>query len=300
MADAIRNSRWFAKKSSRGAMVLGAWASGAMLVRKRHGGSVRVLTYHRFGHWPRDPFCVSEAAFEAQVRWVAEQGLAVSLEDFTAFLRGQRSLPEGAVMLTADDGAQSVLTRAAPILKHHGVPMVAYVTTNAIDARASRLQLPEPFLTWDEVGRLQDYGITIGSHGLTHTSLGEASEAQVREEAERSRDAIRRELGHAPTSFAYPYGTPAHYSEMSRRVLCEAGYETVFVSTHGSVRAGSDPLALRRIKVEGGEPLWLFKLLTRGGMDGWSAVDSALSLVQQARRRAPLRQKPGPTSALHP
>jgi peptidoglycan/xylan/chitin deacetylase (PgdA/CDA1 family) len=267
-------------------MVAGSWLTGTMRLRSRiNAGNARVLTYHRFGDWPRDPFCVSEAEFEMQVRFVAERGLAVSLDDIARFLRGQRRLPEGAVMLTCDDGAQSVLTKAAPILKRYGVPMVAFITTQAIDAGPSRLAVPEPFLSWEEVGRLQEFGITIGSHGLTHASFGEMSESQARDEAARSRDAITRELGTAPTAFAYPYGTPAHYNDMTRRVLGEVGYSMGFLSTHGPVRAGSDPLALRRIKVEGGEPLWLFKLLTQGGMDGWSAVDSALSLVEKARRR---------------
>jgi peptidoglycan/xylan/chitin deacetylase (PgdA/CDA1 family) len=248
-------------------------------------GGVRVLMYHRFGDWPRDPFCVSEADFEAQVQFVAERGLAISLEDIAEFLRGQRRLPEGAVMLTCDDGAQSVLTKAAPILKRYAVPMVAFVTTRAIDGSTSRLALPEPFLSWDEAGRLQEYGITIGSHGHTHASFGEMSESQARDEAGRSRDAIQRELGIAPTAFAYPYGTPAHYNDMTRRVLGEVGYSMAFLATHGPIRTGSDPLALRRVKVEGGEPLWLFKLLTQGGMDGWSAVDSALSLVEKVKRR---------------
>jgi peptidoglycan/xylan/chitin deacetylase (PgdA/CDA1 family) len=287
VAAEIANPRWYAKKASRGAMMVGAWATGTVHLRSKvDRGSVRVLTYHRFGHWPRDPFCVSEVDFERQVRWIAEQGLAVSLQDLTAFLRGQRRLPEGAVLLTADDGARSVLTKAAPVLKHHGVPMVAFITTQAIDGGQSRLELPEPFLTWDEVGRLQGYGIEVGSHGLTHASLGNMSESQVREEAERSREALQRQLGSAVTSFAYPYGTPAHYSDMTRRVLAEAGYDTIFLSTHGPVRADSDPWALRRIKVEGGEPLCLFKLLARGGMDGWNLVDSALSFVQQLKRHA--------------
>jgi peptidoglycan/xylan/chitin deacetylase (PgdA/CDA1 family) len=152
-----------------------------------------------------------------------------------------------------------------------------------------RLELPEPFLKWEEAGRLADYGITVASHGWTHGSLGEMTAAQVREEAERSRDAIQRELGFLPSAFAYPYGTPAHYNPMTRRVLADAGYETAFLSTHGSIRAGSDPLSLRRVKVEGGESLWQFRLLTRGGMDGWSVVDNALARLTLARRKAAAR-----------
>jgi peptidoglycan/xylan/chitin deacetylase (PgdA/CDA1 family) len=286
VADGVGERRWYAKKVSRGTMMLGAWATGSAPLRNAlaRGGGVRVLTYHRFGDWPRDPFCVAARDFERQVRWVAERGLAVSLADLRAFLRGERRLPEGAVLLTADDGARSVLSVAAPILREHGVPMVAFLTTGALDGLATRLALPEPFLSWDEAGRLGEHGIEVGSHGLTHGSLGTMTEAQVREEGERSREAIRRELGCVPTSFAYPYGTPAHYGTMTRRVLAGCGYDTLFLSTHGAVRAGCDPLALPRVKVEGGEPMWLFRLLARGGMDDWRYVDRALALLTRAGR----------------
>jgi hypothetical protein len=58
----------------------------------------------------------------------------------------------------------------------------------------------------------------------------------------------------------------------------------LFLSTHGAVRAGSDPLALPRIKVEGGEPLWLFRMLARGGMDHWRVVDNAIAALTRAGR----------------
>jgi peptidoglycan/xylan/chitin deacetylase (PgdA/CDA1 family) len=285
-AGGIDSGRWFAKKATRSAMMLGAWATGTVHRRSRApDATVRVLTYHRFGCWPRDPFCVSEAEFEAQVCWIAEHCSPITLDELQAFLRRERGLPLDAVMLTADDGAHSVLTCAAPILRRHRVPMTAFITTGALDGDRVRLELPESFLTWEEAGRLREHGITVASHGRTHGSLGEMTAAQVRDEAERSRDAIHRELGFRPTAFAYPYGTPAHYNPMTRRVLADAGYETAFLSTHGPVRAGSDPLSLRRIKVEGGEPLWQFKLLARGGMDDWSVVDNALARLTQAKRR---------------
>ena len=85
------------------------------------------------------------------------------------------------------------------------------------------------------------------------------------------------------TSFAYPYGTPTHFSDTTRAILDEAGYRTGFTSVHGPVVPGLDPLALPRVKVEGGEGLAMFQQVCRGGMDSWSHVDHAVAAVRARR-----------------
>ena len=83
--------RWVIKKAARIAMVLGSFVTGSLVLRKLlgRGPTIRVLTYHRFGDAVRDPWCVSAAVFEEQMRWLAEQKLAVSLDDVERFVRGE-------------------------------------------------------------------------------------------------------------------------------------------------------------------------------------------------------------------
>jgi hypothetical protein len=49
--------------------------------------TVRAITYHRFGDAVRDPWRVDRELLDEQMRWLAERGLAVSLEDVLAFIR---------------------------------------------------------------------------------------------------------------------------------------------------------------------------------------------------------------------
>jgi hypothetical protein len=44
---------------------------------------------------------------------------------------------------------------------------------------------------------------------------------------------------------------------------------------------GADLARLPRVKVEGGEPLWMFKLLCQGGMDVWRLFDNTLWRFQR-------------------
>jgi peptidoglycan/xylan/chitin deacetylase (PgdA/CDA1 family) len=237
--------RWVAKKGARQGMAAGAWALGR--TGSRPGvPRVRVLTYHRFGEATRDPFCVSRPAFEAQMRWLADRKLAISLAQLEAFLGGSGAVPDGAVLVTMDDGCRSVFTEALPVLRDHAVPAVAYVPAGLVGQREIA-GYDEPAMTWDEMARLPGAGIAVGSHAFLHRSLGLVSVDEAREEATRSRELLEGRLGTPVTSFAYPFGTRVDYSDATRRVLAEAGYATAFTSQHGAVEPGLDPLELPRV-----------------------------------------------------
>jgi hypothetical protein len=70
---------------------------------------------------------------------------------------------------------------------------------------------------------------------------------------------------------------------VTERVLAEAGYDVAFHSMHGPIEAGMDPIRLPRVKVEGGEGLWMFRLLSGGAMDAWRVVDENLYHLQRVR-----------------
>ncbi|HEY8427921.1 MAG TPA: polysaccharide deacetylase family protein [Sandaracinaceae bacterium] len=279
----MSTGRWLIKKVARHAVALASVASGSLLARAhlRPGPRVRALTYHRFANEPRDAFCVSPEVFEAQVRELAQNGLAVTLDRLRRFVAGEEELPDGACLVTIDDGLMSTVTEALPVLRRWGVPAVAFVSAGLV---GSKVRYPEPYMGWDELRALLDSGlVTIGSHAYTHRSLAMLPAAEARDEAKRSKDCLEERLGVPVHSFAYPFGTRADFSRVTDRALADAGYEIAFNSMHGVIRAGSDPISLPRVKVEGGEAPWMFELLRRGAMDAWRAVDVALPGLQRVR-----------------
>lgn len=283
----ISRLRWSVKKAARRTLALASWVSGSLGLRRLldRRPAVRVLTYHRFGDALRDPWCVDAASFEAQMRWLAERRLAVSLEDVEGFVRGGKALPDGAILVTMDDGFSSVLDIAAPIMRRHGIPSVAYVTTGFVGTTSAS---GERYLTWDEVARLPAAGVTVGSHAHSHRSMAKLSPSEALDEALRSKRLLEQHLGREVRSFAYPYGMRSDESPATAGLLSGNGYSTVFIAQHGTLRPGSDPARLPRVKVEGGDPMWMFELLCRGCMDAWKLVDDTLWVLQ---RPAPAEQR---------
>jgi len=280
--------RWHLKKAGRKGVVLRPIMPGAA-----SQPGVRVLTYHRFGSSLRDPFCVSVEAFDQQMAWLASQGLSVSLADVEAFLAGHKALADTAILVTIDDGFESLHSQGLPILKRHGISAVAFVPAGELDSTATHTpaDLPERRMTWQELQALNDAGIAIGSHAWTHRSLGRRPVHEIRDEAERSRCVLENRLGRAVTAFAYPYGTRADYDATAATIVRQAGYTCAFTSQHGAIRPGLDAFTLPRVKVEGGEALWVFRRLCRGGLDAWRWIDHALWRLQargQTNRRPAL------------
>ena len=274
--------RWFAKKAARRAVVLSASLRASR--RRRDHTSVRVLTYHRIQSCHRDPFALPPAEFEAQVAAIAASGRAIALGDLLGFLDGAESAGSirHRLLVTIDDGCASTLTQAAPILRRHGVPAIAFVTTGRIGTRGEG---PERFLDRDEVRSLSSFGIAIGSHAVDHRSLGSGlDEAQLAAQIAGSKDMLQTLLGHEVAAFAYPFGTQADHTQRSRAILAAAGYRAAFTSRHGPVRITSDPLALPRIKIEGGDPPSIFRAALDGGLDRWRLVDDVLSRLQATGR----------------
>jgi len=272
--------RWFLKKSARTAV------ASSSVIPRMHGNmaaTVRALTYHRFGDMKRDPFCVSVQNFDKQMSYIARYGLAVSLQEVTGFLNGRNSIPAGSVLVTIDDGFRSTYSSALPVLRHYNIPAVAFISPGLITGQSSAqhdTSVPEAYISWDEARMLLEGGIAIGSHSMTHRSVARISSTEAQEEILRSREILEDRIGEQMLAFAYPFGTRADYNETTAGLIKDAGYACAFTSQHGAIYAESDAFTLPRIKVEGGEGLWMFRRIAHGGLDAWRWVDKALWRVQ--------------------
>lgn len=271
--NSISPSRWLAKKTARfaiGGGSLPAVAVGQLDPRP----CVRVLTYHRFEDELRSPFSVDPRVFEHQMRWLREAGLAASPDKVEALLAG-RVDREKSVLVTMDDGDPSVHRHAFRTLTQHRIPAIAFVIAGKIGGREH--------MSAAELRELADAGVTIGSHSMTHRSMPSLSDRELAAEVEDSKKVLEDVIGKSVDAFAYPYGTRRDFDARCGAALKRAGYALAFTSQHGPVRIGADPFFLPRVKVESGDPDWLFRAACSGALDAWRIVDATLSWTQRAQ-----------------
>jgi peptidoglycan/xylan/chitin deacetylase (PgdA/CDA1 family) len=258
--------RWIAKKASRVAVGLGSYPFAS----KAQKNAFRILTYHRFVDEPRSPFSVAGHALESQMQWLAAQEAQCDSDAVLSTLKGER---KSGCVVTMDDGDPSVYEIAAPIFERHNIPYIVY----AVPGRIGQNDHMTPI----QMRNLVDRGAEIGSHSMTHRSMTSLSAKELAFELAESKKRIEDITGKAVRSFAYPFGTLRDFNATVADAMREAGYSFALTSQHGVVEPGQDAMLLPRIKIEGGDPDWLFHMACRGGLDAWRFIDAGLSGMQK-------------------
>lgn len=237
----------------------------------------RVLMYHNFGEPPAsgDPehLFVPVDTFRAHLELLRTHGWrALSLDEFLAVLDGAPA-PRKSYLLTIDDGHESVLSTAAPILAEAGIPSVLFVPPAVLggpvtwnpayaDQRLSGKQ---------EIATLAGTGMEVGVHSWDHTRMAGMDPETLHLNVVRAKDEVSAMMGYTPRSFAYPFGT---HDAAARRAMADAGYAVSFAVAreHGRFAVdrvfvkGTDSLAMFRFKLSlayrvasrvGGRTPWL-------------------------------------------
>jgi peptidoglycan/xylan/chitin deacetylase (PgdA/CDA1 family) len=252
-----------------------------------------VLMYHQVGHpvagAPATSECVPPERLDAQVAALKRAGFAcVTLAEGARLLRhGPRSALRRTVVLTFDDGFAGQFDAGLPILRAHAVPATFFVVAGHVGAAtplphlgleraAAAADAWRPF-GWAEVAELRRHGMEIGSHALSHRSLGVLPYAEAVAEVHTSRVILETRLRANVQSFAYPFGSLA-YGDVDDRVrtaVGAAGYKAACTTVVGRNGFGADPLMLRRIPIDGDDDPGRVVAKALGAYDWVGAVKGA-------------------------
>jgi peptidoglycan/xylan/chitin deacetylase (PgdA/CDA1 family) len=212
---------------------------------------------------PPSVISVPPTTFAQQMNWLHESGhQVVPLSRLIQHLRHQEPLPERPVVLTFDDGLESVYTRAFPVLARYGFPATIFLVPGYCGGWNDWPSQPSiaprlPLMTWDQVREMERHGMEFGAHTLTHPRLDRLSPGDGEYEILGSKSSIEENLGHSVEVFAYPYG---RYNHTSKEIVQQA-FAGACATRLGLVGRGSDPFALERIDAYYVmAPLWVKRL----------------------------------------
>jgi peptidoglycan/xylan/chitin deacetylase (PgdA/CDA1 family) len=216
----------------------------------------------------RGDMAISTARFREQMQSLLEAGYqAFTIDQLLGVLSNKTPLPGRAFAVTFDDGYRSVLTDALPVLEELQIPATVFLATGFLDGRvAPPWGSTDPILVaeyrdqaeffrpmnWDDARTLLRHPLMrIGSHTDTHPLLGLQGAAEARHELLHSKAIIRDRLGIETDLFAYPYGVRRYgaYTDMTERLLREAGYRCSMTSEIVRARMGSGTWRVPRISL---------------------------------------------------
>ena len=185
------------------------------------------------------------------MKYLAENNFKViSLEDFVKHLNNQRAFADKTVLITFDDGYQSIIDNALPVLKEYQFPFTVFINAKPI------VQKLPPWMSWDELRELQKHNASIANHGYEHLHmirlLAGESEAEwlirITEDIEKNQSLLESELGVKLKALAYPYG---EYDSTNIKPLLERKGYLGFAQHSGAVSVSVDQQAIPRFPFGG-------------------------------------------------
>jgi peptidoglycan/xylan/chitin deacetylase (PgdA/CDA1 family) len=202
----------------------------------KFASSVPVLLYHGVieeSNWVPDEVNVRFDDFREQMMLLKSLGYeTVSLDDFLAFVNGEKNLPEKSFLLTFDDGRKDSYYTVDPILKALGYQAVMFTITGRSldqDKRANTFHLDEVELEkmagsgrWDIESHTKNGhdleaidAVGTGGHFLSNKlwlkyegrlETNEEYQKRIENDLLASKTDIEKKLGRPVKAFAYPFG----------------------------------------------------------------------------------------------
>lgn len=219
--------------------------------RLRRRAVTRFVTFHDIP---------PEAAgqFTANLHFLKQKTNVVSIEDY--FLNNVISHKIN-VVITFDDGYQSWVAHALPVLKELGLPATFFVSSGFVglgaadedEFKRSRLSMTQDAmkeargLGLGDIRAIAQAGLTIGGHTLNHSHLGMVRDtAHARNEIVADKEKLERMTGKKIEFFAYPSGAYQNPAIDLVTVLKEAGYKGAVTTIPGFNVAATNPYLLHR------------------------------------------------------
>ena len=193
-------------------------------------------------------YAVSEHEFREQMQHLKEGGYQGSTVSQALKFAGGKY-----VAITFDDGSETDLLAAAPILQKAGFGATFYVTSGWLNrpSHLSAAQLIE----------LSSQSFEIGCHSMTHAYLTDLDEVGLRRETLEAKSRLEDIIGKPVEHFSCPGG---RYSWRVAQASHAAGYRTVATSRIHANSPSTSRFALGRVAIRRAVPIAGFAAICTG------------------------------------
>ena len=186
--------------------------------------AVVILQYHHVSENTPKSTSVTPSQFAEQMQYLADNDFTViSLAEAVDSIKHNTPIADRRIVITFDDGYDSIINNAAPILASHQFPYTVFISVAPIDAGFKGM------MSWKDITALSDQGVTIANHSWGHEHLirrqGKETQAQWQARVEdnilSTEAEILKRTGQSVKMFAYPYG---EYTNKLEAILTKQGF----------------------------------------------------------------------------
>ena len=151
------------------------------------------------------------------------------------------SVADKQVCITFDDGCETDLISAAPLLRQLRFGATSYITVEYLGKPG--------YLSHAQLRELLAAGFEIGCHSLSHPYLTDVDDDRLREETAGAKDRLEQIAGVRVDHFSCPGG---RWDARVMQAVKQAGFHTMATSRTGVNFAYTDPFALSRVAILNG------------------------------------------------
>lgn len=222
-----------------------------------------VIMYHHISGDENalNDYVISPEEFEGDIVYLKEKGYEFILpREIIEFQKGKRKLPKKPVMITFDDGFESVYHYAFPLCEKYGLKFTLAILGHETEFYSERDEhnILYSYITLEEITELEKSGAveianhTFGLHEIKGRKGVTRNRGESKEEFRKNvgGDIARlqeylSETGITPRTFVYPYG---FYCKDSMALIKELGFEVSFICTEGINYITAEPECLYNLK----------------------------------------------------
>lgn len=209
--------------------------------------SVPILEYHEANYVPGDIATLKPGQFLSEIQWLHAQGFhTINFGQLYAAMYHGYQLPSKPILLSFDDGYESVYLRVFPILKKYQDMATLFIVTGFTHTSPNRNK-KFPTLTTSELQQMQQSSLVdIECHTVSHRDLATLSDPEATFEIEHSAQILQSIVHHPMLFFCYPDGG---YTKQTLAIMSHSGYLLAVTQHQGYAQIGQGPLTLHRITI---------------------------------------------------
>lgn len=226
-------------------LLLVSTAVSAVPVSLISGGTeaeLPVVMYHQLTKNPKKSgkYVLTVEQFEKDLIFLKSKGYqSVTVKQLLDFSQGNGDISEKAILITFDDGQETLYEYALPLLEKYGFTAVGFVVGALADyyTEIDDHNLNYSYLNWQQIKEMSDGNIIeIESHSFDlHKNTGNRSGIKKKKDetveayreflcsdVAKMKTAMENNAGKTPVAFAFPFGS---FSSESTQILKECGFK---------------------------------------------------------------------------